>query len=68
MQIPHILFRILYRDFSMAEDIIKQVEPHIREILRICSAVNVKGRELHELNALVGRSSKLIFIQSLLVR
>jgi hypothetical protein len=43
----------------MAEDIIEQVEPHIREILRICRAVNVEGRELHELNALVGRTSKL---------
>jgi hypothetical protein len=52
----------------MAEDIIEQVEPHIREILRICRALNVEGRELHELNALVGQTSKLIFIQSLQVR
>ena len=57
MQIPHILFGILYCDFSMAEDIIEQIELHIREILCISSAVNVKGRELHELNALVGRIS-----------
>jgi hypothetical protein len=41
----------------MDEDIIEQVEPHIREILRIC-----RGRELHELNALVGRTSKLTFL------
>jgi hypothetical protein len=36
--------------------------------LRICSAVDVEGRGLHELNALVGRTSKLIFIQPLPVR
>jgi hypothetical protein len=42
----------------MANDIIEQVEPHIREILRICSAVNVEGKELHKLNELMGRSSK----------
>lgn len=52
----------------MAEDIDGQVEPHIREILRICHALNVEGRELHELNALVGGTSELIFIQSLPVR
>jgi hypothetical protein len=63
-----ILFRILYHDFSMAKDIVEQVEPHIREILRICHALNVEGKELQELNALVGRTSKLIFIQSLPVR
>jgi hypothetical protein len=44
----------------MAKDIIEQVEPHIREILRICRAFNVEVRELHELNALVGRTSKLV--------
>lgn len=47
----------------MAKDIIEQVEPHIREILRICRALNVEGRELHELNALVGRTSKLVSVQ-----
>jgi hypothetical protein len=52
----------------MDGDIIDQVGPHIREILRICSAVDLEGRELHELNALVGRTSKLISIQSLPVR
>jgi hypothetical protein len=55
-------------DFKMDEGIIEQVEPHIREILRICSALSMEGRELHELNALVGRTSKLVFIQSLQVR
>jgi hypothetical protein len=49
----------------MREVIVEQVEPHIREILRICHALNVKGRELHELNALVRRTGKLISIQSL---
>ncbi|KFZ19152.1 hypothetical protein V502_03807, partial [Pseudogymnoascus sp. VKM F-4520 (FW-2644)] len=49
----------------MAEVIVEQVEPHIREILRICRALNVEGRELHELNALVGRTGKLISNQSL---
>jgi hypothetical protein len=44
----------------MAKDIIEQVEPHIREILRICRALNVEGGELHELNSLVGRTSKLV--------
>jgi hypothetical protein len=52
----------------MDGDIIDQVGPHIREILRICSAVGLEGRELHELNALVRRTSKLIIIQSLPVR
>jgi hypothetical protein len=52
----------------MDEDIIEQVEPHIREILRICRTLNVEGRELHELNVLVGQTSKLIFIQPLPVR
>jgi hypothetical protein len=53
---------------KMDEDILEQVEPHIREILRICRALSVEGRELHELNALVGRTSKLMFIQLLQVR
>jgi hypothetical protein len=44
----------------MAEDLIKQVEPHIREILRICSILKVEGKEVHELNALVGQTSKWI--------
>lgn len=52
----------------MAEDIVEQVEPHIRKIVRICYALNVEGRELHELNALVGQTSELIFIQSLPIR
>jgi hypothetical protein len=30
----------------MAEDIIEQVEPHIREMSRICRALNVEGRAL----------------------
>lgn len=52
----------------MEGDIIGLVEPHIREILRICSAADLEGRELQELNALVGRTSKLIFIPSFPVR
>jgi hypothetical protein len=44
----------------MAKDIIEQVEPHIREILRNLSCVDVEGRELHELNELVGRTSKFV--------
>src|SRR5260370_26934870 len=65
---PHLLQTFRCHDFKMDEDIIEQVEPHIREILRICSALSVEGRELHELNTLVGRKSKLIFIRSLPVR
>lgn len=44
----------------MDGDIIDQVEPHIREILRICSAVDLEGKELQELNALVEQRSKYI--------
>ncbi len=42
----------------MANDIIKQVEPHIREILRLCGVLDAEGRELYKLNELVGRTSK----------
>ena len=52
----------------MDRDIIDQVGPHLREILRICSAVDLEGTELQELNALVGRTGKFILIQLLLVR
>lgn len=55
-------------NLEMEGDIIGLVEPHIREILRICSAADLEGRELQELNALVGRTSKLIFIPSFPVR
>lgn len=61
----HLLQTFRGHDFEMDGDIIDQVGPHIREILRICSAVDLEGRELHKLNALVGRTSKLISIQSL---
>ena len=54
------LFR--YHYIKMAKDIIEQVEPHIREILRICRALNVEGRELHKLNEFVGRTSMLIAV------
>lgn len=40
----------------MGDDIIEQITPHIREILRI---VLVKGRTLRELNELVGKTSKV---------
>jgi hypothetical protein len=55
--IPPTLFG--YHHIRMAKDIIEQVEPHIREILRICLTLNVEGWELLELNALVRRTSKL---------
>jgi hypothetical protein len=42
----------------MAKDIIEQVEPHIREILRLCGVLDAEGGELHKLNELVGRTSK----------
>jgi hypothetical protein len=42
----------------MATDIIQQVEPHIREIVRICCVLEAEGIELHELNELVGRTCK----------
>jgi hypothetical protein len=41
----------------MADDIIEQISPHIREILRIVR--DVRGRRLRELNELVGQTSKL---------
>jgi hypothetical protein len=44
----------------MANDIIEQVEPHIREILRLCGVLDAEGRELHKLNELVRRTSKSI--------
>jgi hypothetical protein len=42
----------------MANDIIEQAESHIREIVRICCVLKAEGRELDELNELVGRTSK----------
>ncbi|KAN0117099.1 hypothetical protein V8E51_003076 [Hyaloscypha variabilis] len=42
----------------MANDIIEQVEPHIREILRLCGVLDAEGGELHKLNELVGRTNK----------
>jgi hypothetical protein len=42
----------------MANDIIKQAEPRIREIVRICHVLEAEGRELDELNDLVERTSK----------
>ena len=42
----------------MANDIIEQAEPHIREIVRICHLLEAEGRELDELNELVGRTRK----------
>jgi hypothetical protein len=44
----------------MANDIIKQVEPHIREILRLCGVLDAEGGELNKLNELVGRTSKFV--------
>jgi hypothetical protein len=42
----------------MAEDIIEEIRLHIREILRICRVLDSKGRDLRDLNELVGRMSK----------
>jgi hypothetical protein len=42
----------------MANNIIEQAEPHIREIVRICRMLEAEGRELDELNELVGRTSE----------
>ncbi|KAH6712116.1 hypothetical protein BKA61DRAFT_675914 [Leptodontidium sp. MPI-SDFR-AT-0119] len=47
----------------MAKNIIEQAEPHIGEIVRICRVLEAEGRELDELNDLVGRT-----IQNSLVR
>jgi hypothetical protein len=44
----------------MVKDIIKQVEPHIREILRLRGVFDAEGRELHKLNELVGRTSEFV--------
>jgi hypothetical protein len=41
----------------MADDIDEQVAAHIREILRL--VLDVKGKTLHQLNELVGQTSKL---------
>ena len=43
----------------MADDIIEQIRPYLHEILRIVP--DVKGRNLRELNELVGKTSKLEF-------
>jgi hypothetical protein len=43
----------------MADDIIEQIRPYVHEILRI--VLDVKGRNLRELNELVGKTSKLEF-------
>ena len=43
----------------MVHNIVEQVKPYVREIIRICRVRDIKGRELHELNKLVGRTSKL---------
>ena len=40
----------------MADDIIEQIRPHIQEVLRI--VLDNQGRTLHELNELVGQTSK----------
>ena len=42
----------------MAKDIIKQAEPHIREIVYICCVLKAKGRGLDELNDFMGQISK----------
>ena len=42
----------------MAKDLVEQVEPHIREIIRICRVLDIEGGELHNLNELVGQTSK----------
>ena len=55
----HTLIRCFRCDHNvMAADIIQQVEPHIREIVRIYRVLEAEGRELHELNELVGRTCK----------
>lgn len=43
----------------MAKDIVEQVEPHIREIIRICRVLDVERGELHKLNELVGRTGTI---------
>jgi hypothetical protein len=64
----HLLPTTRCHNLAMDGDIIDQVGLNIREMLRICSAVDLEGRELQELNALVGRTSKLILIQPSSVR
>jgi len=41
----------------MTNGIIKQVEPHIREMFLLCCALDVEGREWRELNDLVERTN-----------
>jgi hypothetical protein len=44
----------------MAKYIIEQVEPHIREILRLYGMLDAEGGELHKLNELVGRTNEFV--------
>jgi hypothetical protein len=37
----------------MTNGIIKQLEPHIRAMFRLCRVLDVEGRELRELNNFV---------------
>jgi hypothetical protein len=59
----HLLQTTRCHNLEMDGDVIDQVAPHIRGILRICSAVDLEGRELQEVNTLVGRIGKFILIQ-----
>jgi hypothetical protein len=41
----------------MTNGIIKQVEPHIPEMFRLCHVLDVEGRGLRELNDFVERTN-----------
>lgn len=68
IQTTLILRPMRFHYLEMDADIIDQVGPHIREIVRICRAFYPEGRELQELNGLVRRTSKCGFIQAIPVR
>lgn len=52
----------------MAADILKQAEPYIREVIRICGVLNIDGKELDQFNELVRRASKLIYMITIYFR
>jgi hypothetical protein len=47
-----------HHEGTMADSVDEQIKAHIHEILRLVR--DAKGRSLHELNKLVGETSKLV--------
>lgn len=53
---------------AMAADILKQFEPHIRELIRICRVLNADAKEHNRFNELVQQISKLTYINTVISR